>query len=209
MPSQLPPTDPILVGRIIRPRGIIGEVIIEPLSDHPSRFEAGAELWLGETCMTVAKAWPDKGRLVLLFDGVTSREAAEELRGGELEVDASSLLPLDDDRYYLHDLVGCRLEDSRGAWLGSVTGVVPGIPGWLEIDREGKSALVPMVRAFLLEVDLEAMRIVLDLPTGLLEASAVAGKGGDREAAADESAACGGVAEDGVESSNGVEADAV
>jgi len=207
--SQLPPTDPVLVGRVIRPRGIIGEVIVEPLSDHPSRFEAGAELWLDENCMTVAESRHDKGRWILLFDGLTSRDAAEELRGGELVVDASALPPLDDDRYYFHDLVGCCLEDSRGTCLGMVTGVVPGIPGWLEIDHEGKSALIPMVRAFLREVDLAAKRIELDPPTGLLEASGLADKVGDSEDVDSEGVAGAGTPEDGVESSNRVEVDAV
>ena len=173
--SQGPPTDPVLVGRVIRPRGLIGELIIEPLSDHPSRFEAGAELWLGETAMTIAKARPDGQRWVVLFEGVSSRDEAEVLRGSELVVDSSSLSPLDDDSYYFHDLVGCRLEDSEGTYLGTVTGVVPGTPGWLEFDRDGKSALIPMVRAFLSEVDIAGRRIVLDPPAGLVDAS---GSGG-------------------------------
>lgn len=177
MSSPSSPADPVLVGRIIRPRGLIGEVIVEPLSDSPSRFEAGAELWLGEVSLIVARARPDKERWVLLFEGVTSRDEAEKLRGGELEVDASSLPSLDEDRYYFHDLVGCCLEDPAGTSLGKVTGVVPGTPGWLEVDHDGKTALVPMVRVFLMEVDLAGKRIVFDPPTGLLEAGGMASEG--------------------------------
>ncbi len=205
MSSPLSPADPVLVGRVIRPRGLRGEVVVEPLSDHPSRFEAGAELWLGGSFLTVAKARPDKERWVLLFEGVTSRDEAEELRGGELVVDASSLPPLDDDRYYFHDLVGCRLEDSGGTCLGTVTGVVPGTPGWLEIDHDGKTALVPMVKAFLREVDLEGNRIVIDLPTGLLEASGVAGVG----VVGGEVAGVGAAEDDRAKSSTRAEVDAV
>jgi len=207
--NQPSPADPVLVGRIIRPRGIIGEVVVEPLSDRPSRFEAGAELWVGEKCLAVARARPDKDRWVLQFDGVTCREAAEELRGAELEVDASSLPPLDDDHYYFHDLVGCCVEDVQGSRLGRVTGVVPGVPGWLEIDHESKSALVPMVRAFVREVDLDGKRIVIDPPVGLLEASGI-----DRTAGNEEGVAGGGVAgaatrEDGADIRKGIEVDAV
>ena len=203
MSSPLSPADPVLVGRVIRPRGLRGEVIVEPLSDHPSRFEAGAELWLGGNSLIVAKARPDKERWVLLFEGVTSRDEAEELRGGELVVDASSLPLLDDDRYYFHDLVGCCLEDSGGTRLGTVTGVVPGTPGWLEIDHDGKTALVPMVRAFLREVDLEGNRIVIDPPAGLLEASGMAGEGVVSEGVA------GAAEDDRAKSSTRVEVDAV
>jgi 16S rRNA processing protein RimM len=164
------------VGLVIRPRGIAGEVIVKPLSDHPSRFEAGAQVWLGEAPMTIARARPDGPRWVLLFEGVASREAAEALRGRELLVDSSYLPPLDEGSYYLHDLIGCRIEDSGGTRLGTVTGVVPGAPGWLEIDDEGRNALIPMVRTFLREVDLEAQRIVIDPPAGLIEASATVSK---------------------------------
>jgi 16S rRNA processing protein RimM len=202
--SSLSPADPVLVGRVIRPRGIIGEVIVEPLSDHPSRFEAGVEIWLAGSPLTIAKARPDKDRWVLLFEGVTSIEEAEKLRGGELVVDAASLPPLDDDHYYFHDLVGCCLEDSGGTRLGTVTGVVPGTPGWLEVDHDGKSALVPMVRAFLMEVDLAAKRIVMDPPAGLFEASGVAIGGASNEKTAGH-----GAGGDGAESSKRAEIDAV
>jgi 16S rRNA processing protein RimM len=187
---------------VIRPRGIIGEVIVEPLSDHPSRFEEGAELWLDGCPLTIAKARRDKDRWVLLFEGVTSMDEAEKLRGGELVVDASSLPPLEDNNYYFHDLVGCCLEDSGGTRLGVVTGVVPGTPGWLEVDHDGKTALVPMVHAFLMEVDLEDKRIVIDPPAGLFEASGIA----IGAAPSEEVAGAGG---DGAENTERVEIDAV
>lgn len=208
------PADPVLVGRVIRPRGIIGEVIVEPLSDQPSRFEVGAELWLGGSSLIVTKARPDKDRWVLLFEGVTSIEDAEKLRDGELVVDASSLPPLDDDHYYFHDLVGCCLEDSSGASLGTVRGVVPGTPGWLEVDHDGKIALVPMVRAFLIEVDLAAQRIIIDPPAGLFEASGVAAQGATVEGMAGDGAlgergVGADMADDHAESRKAVDVDAV
>jgi 16S rRNA processing protein RimM len=134
------------------------------------------QVWIGDSLMTIARARFDGSRWVLLFEGVSTRDAAEALRNRELLVDSSDLLPLEEHTYYLHDLVGCSVEDSAGEPFGTVKGVIPGSPGWLDIDDEGQSALIPMVREFLREVDLEEKRIVIDPPEGLIEASGPAGK---------------------------------
>ena len=164
-----------MVGRVVRPWGIAGDVVVEPMTDNPSRFQSGAQMWVGEELCTVSSARRDRERWVVRFEGVGDRDAAEALRGAELVVDVSALQPLAGDQYYVHELIGCRVESPEGESLGTVTGVVPGPRDWLEVEGEGGKALLPMAREFLRSVDVEARRIVLDPPDGLIEATLTKG----------------------------------
>lgn len=101
--------------------------------------------------------------------GVGDRDAAEALRGEEIAVAAADLPELAGGRYYVHDLIGCRVEDPAGADLGEIVGVVGGPQDWLEIEQDGERSLVPMVEPLLKEVDIEARRVVIDPPPGLAE----------------------------------------
>jgi 16S rRNA processing protein RimM len=101
---------------------------------------------------------------VLQLDGVTDRGTAEALRGRYLEVDAASL---PDGTYYWHQLVGLHVTDPHGAPLGSVTEVFRA--GENEVyriqDDAGNELLVPALRSVVLEIDVEAGRMVVDYQT--------------------------------------------
>ena len=166
------PSDPAVVGRIVRPHGLAGEVVVAPVDPSPVSFEPGSAYWLGGRRLLVTRARVDnKGRWVIAFEGVADRDAAEEIRGTELVVETDELPELETDHYYIHDLVGCRVEDTVGDDLGEVVGVRSGPQDRLEIERQGHRSLVPMARALLREVDLQGRRIVIDPPPGLAEAT--------------------------------------
>ena len=166
------PSDPAVVGRIVRPHGLAGEVVVAPVDASPVSFERGSIFWLDGRWLAVTRARVDnKGRWVIALEGIAHRDAAEEMRGTELVVEADELPELGNDHYYIHDLVGCRVEDTAGDDLGEVVAVVPGPQDRLEIERHGHRSLVPMARALLKEVDLQARRIVIDPPPGLAEAT--------------------------------------
>lgn len=167
-----PPADPVIVGRVARPHGIAGEVVVEPESGHSASFEPGAELWTGERWMTVLQARPDRRRWCVRFDAAADRDAAEALRGIELWVEADRLQALEAGEFYVHDLVGCRVERPDGRGLGTVRAVISGPRDWLEVEHQGRTTLLPMARDLLHAVDLEARRIVVEVPEGLIETTA-------------------------------------
>lgn len=169
------PRDPVLVGRVVRPRGMKGEVIVEPLTDNSARFAPGEELWIDGRRRRVATARPQGDRWVVGFQDVRDRDGAEALRGAELLIEAAELGPLPGHRYYVHELVGCRILRPDGTVVGTVRDVIPGPRDWLEVESPERTTLVPMVRSWLREVDLGARRIVLDTPAGLIEESAADG----------------------------------
>lgn len=168
-----------MVGRIVKPHGIRGELVVDVRTDSADvRFADGAVLFVtsrdGEPVrpLTVAATRPHTGRLLVRFEGVDGREDAEALRGVVLSAPADDLPPIEDpDEFYDHQLEGLAVHTVAGALVGTVREVVHGAGGdLLVVDRDGGGeALVPFVRQIVPEVDVHGGRVVLDPPPGLLE----------------------------------------
>jgi len=165
----------LVVGRIGRPHGVRGEVAVEVRTDAPEeRFEVGTTLDTdpsdaGPLTITAVRQHGD--RLLVRFEGVADRNAAEELRGVFLVIDSSELPPLDDpDEFHDYELIGLRVETTSGEAVGEVVDVLHHAQDTLVVSGNGKAeVLVPFVRALVPEIDTEAGRIVIDPPPGLLE----------------------------------------
>ena len=125
--------------------------------------------------LTVIRARPHAGRLLVAFSELTDRTAAEAVRGTLLVADSATSPPTDDpDEYWDHDLVGLIAVNTAGATVGAVSEVMH-LPGQdvlvvrPEGDGEGTEVLVPFVAAIVPTVDLAEGRIVVDPPAGLLD----------------------------------------
>jgi 16S rRNA processing protein RimM len=170
----------VIVGRIGRPHGIRGEVVIGVRTDEPDlRFAVGAILGFGpeptaetpaEQLTVAAKRW-HSGQLLVAFSGVADRTAAAELTGGWLSVDASQLpAPPDPDEFRDHDLLGLSVRTSDGQDVGAVTDVLHYGQDLLVVqDATGREHLIPFVKAIVPEVDVAAGLVVIDPPPGLLD----------------------------------------
>jgi 16S rRNA processing protein RimM len=164
----------LVVGRIGRPHGLRGEVGVVVRTDVPEqRFGPGSvfQLSAGRQVTVAGTRW-HKGMLLVRWEGISDREAAESLRGALLTVRAEDLPPPDDpDEFHDHQLVGLRAELDDGEVVGSVRDVLHGPAGeLLVLAREGRpDALVPFVRAIVPTVDLPGGRLVLTPPDGLLD----------------------------------------
>lgn len=170
----------VTVGRIGRAHGIRGEVTVEVRTDTPDERFADGVLLATEPAtagpLTVRGARWHRGRLLVSFEGVSDRNAAEPLRGVRLlaEIGAEEATT-DPDEFYDHQLVGLSVVDRTGADVGAVSEVIH-LPGQdlLAVRLEsGAEALVPFVAKIVPEVDLAARRIVIDPPPGLLEVTSV------------------------------------
>lgn len=183
-PAPTSVTEAIVVGRVGRPHGIRGDVTIEVRTDVPQRrFAVGAVLGRegGGDPLTVAAVHWHSGRLLIRFDGVEDRSAAEALRDVLLTIDlAEAGSPVDDDEdaesdagdtWWDRDLVGLEAVTTAGSSLGRVTDVIHAPAGdLLAVGRpDGGEHLVPFVREIVPTVDPAAGRIVVDPPPGLLD----------------------------------------
>ena len=184
----------VIVGRIGRPHGIRGELVIGVRTDEPDlRFAVGAVLDFdrnlpaatgpgaspapggGEQLTVEATHW-HSGQLLVAFAGITDRTAAGELTGGWLSVDSSQLPQTEDpDEFRDHELIGLSVRTAAGQALGVVTDVLHYGQDLLVIrrapqqDGPDRESLVPFVKAIVPEVDLGAGVIVIDPPPGLLD----------------------------------------
>jgi 16S rRNA processing protein RimM len=168
----------LVIGRVGRPHGLRGEVTVEVRTDDPAdRFRPGAVLRTDPPergPLKVSAARWHSGRLLLCFDGCADREDAEALRNTMLEIDSADLAPLaDPEEFYDHDLIGLAVVTFAGEDVGVVADVLHHGQDLLVIDgagpRKGAEIMIPFVTAIVPEVSLEAGRIVIDPPPGLLD----------------------------------------
>ncbi|MBV8236313.1 MAG: 16S rRNA processing protein RimM [Acidimicrobiia bacterium] len=147
------------VGRIVRPHGIRGEVIVDLVTNRTERLAAGSVLSSDAGDLEVLRASPHQHRWIVGFDGIHDRNRAEALRGTVLRAE-----PLDDeeDTLWVHELVGARVYDVNGLFYGSVMEVEANPASDLLVLAQG---LVPLTFV----VDRSPRRVVIDPPEGLIE----------------------------------------
>lgn len=184
--------DRVQIGRVIKPHGVRGEVVVDATTDDPKgRFAAGTVLEGRQTgkklSLTVKTMRPHQGRLLITFEEIPGRTEADSLRG--VRFFAEPVVDEEDDAYYDHELIGLRVlnvgavseeEATARAYegalpepedIGEVSSVIRGpVHRLLEItlDAGGETA-VPFVHALVPIVDLDNGAIVITPPEGLLE----------------------------------------
>jgi 16S rRNA processing protein RimM len=165
----------VAIAKIVRSRGLKGELVSDLLTDFPERFEHlervtaikpdGIKLDL-----KIEDFWFQNGRVVLKFVGFDLIEKAETLRGCEICVAESETVDLDTDEYFDWQLEGCTVETLDGTAVGEVTGVMRnGGTEILAVKNGETDHLIPFVEAICPEVDIENKLIRIDPPEGLLE----------------------------------------
>lgn len=167
----------VLVGRVARPHGLRGAVVINPETDFAEeRFSKGSRLWMGGNgsseprSMVVETMRLHQGRPIVQFAGFATIEAVQPLAGAELRVEPEALSDLGDGEYYHHDLIGCMVETAGGAQVGRVTAVEgAGVLSRLIVEGPRGEVQVPFVVEICGVVDPVARRIVITPPEGLLE----------------------------------------
>lgn len=168
----------LLVGVCQRAHGVKGEVLVKSLTDDDSRFFPGlvCQLMSGIDSEPVGSCRllgvrPVPQGLLLSFEGVESREAAQSFSGVYLAVRREEAIELRDQyEFYSGDLIGMRVSDREAGLLGQVADILDTGSGQiLLVEKEGEeSVLIPFLRAVILSVDLDSDEIKVDLPPGLL-----------------------------------------
>lgn len=161
----------LVVGRIGRAHGVLGEATIEVRTDDPDlRFAVGEKLALenGNTLTVSGNRWHNQ-ILLLSFSGVNDRNQVEELRDQLLyaEVDTKDNQP---GEYHFQQLIGCQVILADGSKLGKVTEIVQ-LPGQdlLSVESEKGEVLIPMVKQIIVSIDVEQRLIQINPPEGLLD----------------------------------------
>ncbi|MBW4629360.1 MAG: ribosome maturation factor RimM [Brasilonema octagenarum HA4186-MV1] len=174
------------IGTIVAPQGLDGQMRVYPDTDFPERFEVPGIRWLLRPDQTEPKTVellsgryiPGKNLYVIELEGVEDRNQAEELRGCKLMVQQSDRPQLQEGEYHVMDLIGLPVFiQESGELLGAVVDILPAGHDLLEVqlhqekqgEKSQKNLLIPFVKPIVPVVDLEAGRIEITPPDGLLE----------------------------------------
>ena len=140
------------VGTIIKPFGIKGEVVVQPMTESAGRFRALQSAWLGSDNQSAAEVGIERvtvgsrGVRVKLH-GVDDRTAAEALRGKIFFVDEAHVIRLPAGRYFVHDVIGLIVKDEQGRELGSVADVLHYPANDIYVVRgAGTEFMIPAIR---------------------------------------------------------------
>lgn len=172
----------LVIGKIVAPQGLNGEVRVYPNSDFPERFLEPGQRWLRSPQtpdpkpiqLVQGRFLQGKGLYVLKIADIHYRDQAEALRNHELLVPEGDRLPLDDDEYHVADLIGLRVFDQhQQTEIGVIVDVFSAGNDLLEVElaaeQKPRRVLVPFVEAIVPIVDLEAGRVEINPPPGLLD----------------------------------------
>ena len=167
----------LAVGHIVGAHGLHGELKVELLTDDPHRFSRLEQVFLGrQRAEPAARSLEGyrlhKGRALLKIEGCEDRATAQALRGYVVQVPFAEAIPLDEGAYFEHQILGLEVWTSTGELLGEITEIIYTGANEVYVTRSsepgGREILVPAIADVVLEVDLEAGRLVVELPEGLL-----------------------------------------
>lgn len=173
--------DFILLARLVRTQGRLGEMIADILTDFPERFSERVHVWLVSPDpktpareANVERHWLHKGRIVLKFAGIDSISDASALRGWHVAIPRDARAPLSDDAVYVADIIGCHVIDEAAGSsdLGPVLDVERGerdAADLLVLKGNNEELLIPFAKAYLIAIDLDARVLRMRLPPGLTQ----------------------------------------
>ncbi|MDB5052114.1 MAG: rRNA-processing protein RimM [Bacilli bacterium] len=166
------------VGKIVNTQGIKGELKVLLQTDFPEeRFKKGSKLILLDAAQSTQMIVEvESGRLqknvcIVKFAGFNDINQVEKYKGWVIKVKASDLLELDQDEYYYHEIIGCRVVTDEGEELGTISEILtPGANDVWVVDRPAsKPVLLPVIDEVVLQVDVRAKLVTVSLMEGLID----------------------------------------
>ncbi|MFL6214093.1 MAG: ribosome maturation factor RimM [Blastocatellia bacterium] len=170
------PIEDVVIARIAKARGIRGEVACDVETDFPERFGQleRVTVWMpndSRLSLSIENHWFHQGRVILKFAGYDTMTAAEQLAGGRLVISEADALELEEDEFYQYDLIGATVVANEGRVVGQVVRLLEtGSAVLLVVEGDDKrEVLIPFVDEICTEVDIDARRISINPPEGLLD----------------------------------------
>lgn len=163
----------MLIGRVIRPHGIRGELVMDILTDMPQYFDT-PELHIGPKPENLVRFTNSakrfhQGRVLVKLQEVNDRDYAENLRQQYVFISRQYELPLEEGEFYLHQLIGMQVIDEAGELLGEVTDTIQtGANDVFVVNGAKGEILIPDIEDVVLNVDRATGRITVHLLPGLL-----------------------------------------
>ena len=166
----------MLIGRIIKPHGVRGDVLVEAFTEVPERFNWLETVYLskkegkGLKEAAVSSARFHGNRLLLKFKGYDYRDQADALRGQLIQIPREDTIPLEDGEFFLYELYGMTVKTDEGELLGEVSEVIQtGANEVFVVNGERGELLIPDTEEVVLNIGREAREITVHIIPGLLD----------------------------------------
>lgn len=164
----------LVVGRLRRPHGLRGELIMEVLTDFPERLRPGIRVMVGDERrqLRLRTVRSNDTTLLVSFKDLETPEAAAELRNQLVYVRAEDRPPLPEGEYYHHQLIGLRVVDEIGKHIGDLSQIIDTAGAndvYVIRTGQGKEVLVPAIQDVILEIDLDRGEMLIRPLPGLLD----------------------------------------
>ncbi|MBQ8295041.1 MAG: 16S rRNA processing protein RimM [Clostridia bacterium] len=155
--------DRLLIGEVLKPQGIRGELKVKTFTDTPEDVKAFGTVYIDDKAYKILsfRVGPD-GAAYMGLRGIPDRNAAELFRGKKLEGDREDAPPLEEGRYYIVDIIGLSCETEEGEFLGRVKDIKNLSSDVYTIEKDGKDILFPVVKNVIKHIDLEQGKVILD-----------------------------------------------
>jgi len=157
-------TDLIIVGKIVAPHGVRGDVRIFPLTEFPDRFHNLKTIFVEDVGqLQLVSARSHKKFVLLKFTGIDTMDDARKLSGKLMKIDRKELIKLPEGRYYIFDIIGLTVVTEEGETLGIITDVLqPGSNDVYVVEQQGKSRLlVPAIKEVVKKIDIAAKQMII------------------------------------------------
>jgi 16S rRNA processing protein RimM len=162
----------LVVGKLGRPHGIHGEIVMDVYTDFPERLGPGVSVLVGPQYQQVriTHKRPHSRGMLLSFEGYQRREQAAELRNLLVYVPTADRPQLEEGEYYHHQLLGMQVIDDEGNMLGRIVRIheTGANEVYMVQDESGAELLIPAIESVILDIDLEHHQLHVRLLPGLL-----------------------------------------
>lgn len=156
-------------------QGIKGEVRVLPLTDYPERFKELEQVNIhinnASTTYQIDYVRPHKKFMIIKFKQVADINEAEKLKGALIKITRDQLMPLAEGHYYIFQIIGLDVFDLEGTKLGKIKQVLQTGSNDVYVTKpaQGNDILIPALKSVVKEINIEANRMVVELPEGLLD----------------------------------------
>ncbi|MDO4289201.1 MAG: ribosome maturation factor RimM [Eubacterium sp.] len=164
----------MIIGKVLGAHGIRGELKVQPLTDDPGRFYDLDGVYLEKggkrQAYNIELVRLHKGNVLLTLEGIADRNASEKAAAAMVCIDREDAVDLEEDEYFIEDLIGMTVLDEGGQVVGKVKNIIQtsGTVDTVEIVTADKTVYVPARKVYFKQVDLAAGKIVAAIPEELL-----------------------------------------
>lgn len=153
--------DILRVGKIVNTHGLKGEVKVIPLTDDPKRYNELEFVLIDGVKRNIEGCKYQKDRVIVKVEGINSIEEAEKYKNKYMEIPREYAIPLEEDTYYIADIIGCSVYDTEGKNLGEVYDVIQTKNNDVYWIRKPKELLIPVLLDIVMDIDVENKKIVI------------------------------------------------